>query len=244
MTQGLLYWKHTPDMTDYHSEGYAGITKRGLEVRNAEHERDAYVRNSLLRVHEMMRLHEGNIKTSIIFEGDYNDCLDYEKELRPRWNMGWNMAIGGGRPGSGWKPNPLWLDNRLWHRHHGEVTIKQEYTIADHERKFLKNQNTNVAKVLLGTAPHSEGWELANAQLAMRVSDRYYNPWSEIFIRQVKNKEIVVHLYKSGFKKFKSDLKFSTSIQCLANGTRFTRAGWELATKEEWLATKERIEFK
>ena len=114
MTQGVVYWKHTPDMTDYHTEGYIGISKH-YEERMKQHDRDAYVRNSLLRVHEQMRINEGNVNTEIIFEGNYNDCIDYEEELRPSWHIGWNMAIGGGRPGSGWKPNPLWLDNRLWH---------------------------------------------------------------------------------------------------------------------------------
>ena len=244
MTQGLLYWKHTPDMTDYHSEGYAGITKRGLEVRNAEHEHDAYVRNSLLRVHEMMRLHKGNIKTSIIFEGDYNECLDYEEELRPRWHIGWNMAIGGGRPGSGWKPNPLWLDNRLWHPKHGEETVSNTNTLSNLSKKY-ETSHAVFSEILLGQRPISKEWELANSQLMHRVKDRHDSRWSHVYIMK---DNVIVSVHKTGQHSFAKHLGFKNCaaipLQSLHNGSHRSVRKWELATEEEWLATKERIEFK
>ena len=243
MSECVVYWKHLKDMSSDYTDGYIGISKN-FEERQKQHHRDAFVRNSIYTVHERMRVYGEEVQTAIIFEGSINDCFDYEEELRPRWHMGWNMAIGGGRPGSGWKPNPLWLDNRLWHPKHGEVTICKELTIADHEIKYIGKLSTNIAKVLRGVNDVYKEWELANAQLAMKVKERLKTPFTHAYL---KNKNTVCSVYKSGASEFykNSNRKAKVSfIKDLLNGSHLKRYNWELATEEEWLATKERKEFK
>ena len=242
MNQGVVYWKHLPGM-DRDTEGYIGISKH-FEERMKQHHRDAFVRNSIYTVHEAMRSHGDNIITEIIFEGDYNECLDLELELRSKWHTGWNMAIGGGRPGSGWKPNPLWLCNRLWHATHGELTISKDLTITDLEKTYLDKPSTHVAKVLLGQYPSIKGWELANAQLAQKVKERYYKPWTQTYMQK---DNIGVYIERSKYKTFCNHFNLNSSafgIKQLINNARHSKYGWEIISKEEYNNTKERLEFK
>ena len=225
------------------SDGYIGISKH-YEERMKQHHRDAFVRNSIYTVHEKMRMYGEDVITSKIFEGSINECFDYEEELRPRWHMGWNMAIGGGRPGSGWKPNPLWLDNRLWHSEHGEVTINKNMTVSDMEKKFLKKQSSHTAKLLMGTLVNHKGWELANSQLVERVKSRYYMDWKVTYI---SNGIDTIKLNKSGFKAFAEYLNIKPkllNIKFLVTGTSNTCRGYKLISEQEWLETTERLEFK
>ena len=233
------------DLTD----GYIGISKN-FEERMKQHHRDAFVRNSIYTVHEKMRMYNDDVITSKIFEGSINECFEYEEELRPRWRMGWNMAIGGGRPGSGWKPGN-WLDNRLWHREHGEETICSTMTPTDMARKYVKNgMNRHVGgfiKVLYGQGLQAYGWELADAQLVMKVKARRNQVWNEIYIRQVDNKKQVVYVTREGAKHFYKEYNTNAALSSLKHlwiGAQKSCKGWELSTKEEWLATAERVEFK
>ena len=248
MSECVVYWKHLKDMSSDYTDGYIGISKN-FEERQKQHHRDAFVRNSIYTVHERMRMYGEEVQTTIIFEGSINNCFDYEEKLRPRWHMGWNMAIGGGRPGSGWKPNPLWLDNRLWHANYGEYVISKTTTATDLARKYYQNKDPssvqgNISRVLHGKIAHAYGWELANAQLAMRVKDRIHEKWNHVYLT---NHETTISVHKSGNSKFITNYNYnpnSMKISTLANGSQRARKGWELATEEEWLATKERKEFK
>ena len=242
MSECVVYWKHLKDMSSDYTDGYIGISKN-FEERQRQHHRDAFVRNSIYTVHERMRMYGDNIQTSIIFEGSINDCFDYEEELRPRWHMGWNMAIGGGRPGSGWKPSLNWLDNRLYHPKHGERIICNKYKTTDMAKEFNLWSN-DIANLLSGRFPKlKKKWEFANEQLARKVMERHRKPWNHIYLK----KHEVVSLYLSGSKQFANYCNKNPSgfsIKHVANGTLKTLYGWELATKEEWLASKERKEFK
>ena len=244
MNECVVYHKHLAGMDT--SDGYIGISKH-YEERQKQHHRDAFVRDSIYTVHERMRMHGNEVITSIIFEGSINDCLDLEEELRPRWHMGWNMAIGGGRPGSGWKPSKLWLDNRLWHPIHGEVTLCKEFKQIDMVRKYTKRANCsaagNIAAVLQGKIPTAYEWELANAQLAQRVKEKYHMKWEIAFL---KNNETIIKLNKTGHKDFIKAYNLNSSIRMkkVITGSQQILCGWELATEEEWLATEERLEYK
>ena len=249
MIEGVVYWKYLESMSEDYTDGYIGISKN-FEERMKQHHRDAFVRNSLLRVHDNMRIYGDEVKTKIIFKGDYNSCLDYEEELRPKWHIGWNMAIGGGRPGSGWKPKSDWLDNRLWHKTHGEVIVNANMKLLDIVNKYLPDvpgktgYAGQLGRVLRGTHPNLKGWELADAQLAQRVNERYYLDWNHAYLS--KNGKIY-SLYKSGSKDFYNyfNCKASTlGLKRVINGAQPSSKGWELATEEEWLSTKERITFK
>ena len=242
MKQGVVYWKHLPDMTDYYIDGYVGITNN-FDRRMREHKRASEL-NSLLRIHEQMRIYNDEIKTSIIFKGNYNDCLEYEEELRPRWHIGWNMAIGGGRPGSGWKPNPLWLDCEIIHPKHGWETVSITNKLSDLSKKYEITHKC-FSEILLGRHHTSKNWELSNKQLMMKIKERNEQIWNHVYIY---NKNHIVSLYKTGWLKFHELLNMKSSsgsnIKGVIVGTQISYKGWKLATKEEWLTTKERIEFK
>ena len=128
MNECVVYHKHLAGMDT--NDGYIGISKH-FEERQKQHHRDAFVRNSIYTVHERMRIYGDEVITSIIFEGSINDCFDLEEELRPRWHMGWNMAIGGGRPGSGWKPGKDWMCYRLYHNLYGEEQVSASNKLLD-----------------------------------------------------------------------------------------------------------------
>lgn len=248
MTKCVVYWKHLPDMTDDYVDGYIGISKN-FEDRMKQHHRDAFVRNSIYTVHEQMRYNGDAVITDIIFKGSIEECFDLEESLRPHWHMGWNMAIGGGRPGSGWKPSTNWLCNRLWHPEYGEEIITIDNKLLDLAIKYHRNTTTtgtagHLGHVLSGRRYHTLNWTLANAQLAEKVKTRLYTKWNHVYI---KRDETVISVYKSGNKAFHNSLNRTPQdgiTKHLFDGTTKTSYGWELATKEEWLATEERLEFK
>ena len=210
MNECVVYHKHIAGMDT--SDGYIGISKHFKE-RQKQHNRDAFVRNSIYTVHERMRMYGDEVMTSIIFEGSINDCFDLEEELRPRWHMGWNMAIGGGRPGSGWKPGRDWLDNRLWHPTYGDLTISKDFKLLDLAKKYMKPTKStngysvgNLTSVLKGHIPSTQQWELSNLQLKQKVQTRYEKDWDHIYMKQ---NDSIILLHKSGKSKLEKS-KFKT----------------------------------
>ena len=96
-----VYWIHDENETDFLSEGYIGISNNP-ERRFAEH-RDKY----------------GSVKEVLFTFENRTDAENKEKELRPAWNIGKNVAPGGqagNRPfgihTSGWKHDPSVYDDR------------------------------------------------------------------------------------------------------------------------------------
>ena len=83
----LIYWIHSDHETNIETQGYVGITKN-LTRRLKEHRRKP---NFL-----------DDRKADIFLYGDKLYCKQVEKSLRPKRNIGLNIAEGGGLP-----PNPL-----------------------------------------------------------------------------------------------------------------------------------------
>ncbi len=79
----LLYWIHNDLETNIHTQGYVGITK-DLARRLKEHNR----RPDFLQGRTV----------EIILHGDKTICRKLEVELRPKRNIGLNIAEGGGLP--------------------------------------------------------------------------------------------------------------------------------------------------
>lgn len=102
----LVYHCHRKqDKKDY-SKGYIGATS-DLDRRKVEHIKYASANNQ----HFQNALSKySDIEWSVIFEGSEEDCLALEKRLRPEYNIGWNIAVGGGKPPiHHWtdRPNPM-----------------------------------------------------------------------------------------------------------------------------------------
>ena len=249
MTECDVYWKRTKDMTDVYSQGYAGITTRGVDVRNKEHFDAAFRHNSPLTVHQAMRRYGDEVITDLIFGGTIDECLTYENELRPFPHIGWNMAIGGGRPGSGWRLSERWLDTRIWHDVHGEENMSAAFHGGHMYKKYFQHLSRGhvsggMSKMLCGMIYHYQGWELANLQLRERVRDRLSASWELTHVRLVDNPDHVVKVNRPNAPKFYKAYDLNLSILGhLVQGSQHKKKGWEIATENEWLSTKERIEF-
>lgn len=83
LNEYLIYWIHNESETDIESQGYVGITK-DLKRRTKEHNTRS---NFLLG---------RTIEVFLCGEKEY--CKLVEKQLRPRKNIGLNVASGGGIP--------------------------------------------------------------------------------------------------------------------------------------------------
>jgi GIY-YIG catalytic domain len=89
-----VYWIHHPDHTDMFSQGYIGVSK-DAEKRWEQHLKKSDNRHFRFAIN---KYGWGNLikKQILIAEEDY--CLDIERKLRPTEGIGWNVAIGGGKP--------------------------------------------------------------------------------------------------------------------------------------------------
>lgn len=83
LNEYLIYWIHNESETDIESQGYVGITKN-LKRRIREHNTRANFLNDRI--------------VEIFLCGEKEYCKQIEKQLRPRKNIGLNIASGGGLP--------------------------------------------------------------------------------------------------------------------------------------------------
>ena len=79
----VVYWIHNPEDTDINSQGYVGISNN-VNRRMKEHSKK-------------MDFLEGKI-LYVFLCGEKEFCKQIEKELRPKKNIGLNIAAGGGIP--------------------------------------------------------------------------------------------------------------------------------------------------
>jgi hypothetical protein len=79
----LIYWIHNDQETNIETQGYVGITKN-LTRRLKEHRRK----------HNFL----DNRKVDVFLHGDKLYCKQIEQSLRPKRNIGLNIAEGGGLP--------------------------------------------------------------------------------------------------------------------------------------------------
>jgi predicted GIY-YIG superfamily endonuclease len=80
----LIYWIHNKDETDIWTQGYVGITNN-LQRRIREHQNK---KNYLFEKR----------KVEIFLFGEREYCKEIEYKLRPKKNIGLNVAAGGGIP--------------------------------------------------------------------------------------------------------------------------------------------------
>jgi hypothetical protein len=80
-----VYWIHSSSCTDHRKDGYVGVTN------NPTKRYSTHIRKGRVPIDSTI---------SILFEGTREQCFNYEKEMRPHKNIGWNNAAGGSH---GWK---------------------------------------------------------------------------------------------------------------------------------------------
>lgn len=106
-----LYWIHLPEHTDIFSQGYVGITSN-ISSRFSRHKNkhtNPHLSNTIDKYNW-----ENLIKDIVIISHE-EYCLELEKKIRPEKEIGWNIAIGGGKPVSPVKGEklPKWICERI-----------------------------------------------------------------------------------------------------------------------------------
>lgn len=79
----VVYWLHNEACRNPAMDGYVGITWRLTERVKAH--------RTSFRLYRGI----GDFKVKVLFKGTEEQCLAIEEDLRPKPNMGWNIARGG-----------------------------------------------------------------------------------------------------------------------------------------------------
>lgn len=88
-----IYWIHHIDHIDVFSQGYVGISNNPSE-RFIQHKSNTNKHLS----NAFSKYKEEEIIVDILLESSEEYCKHLEYLLRPKQNIGWNIAIGGGLP--------------------------------------------------------------------------------------------------------------------------------------------------
>ena len=87
----VVYWLRFENYVDPRQEGYIGVSVN-FKNRLAAHKNN----RDNIRVKEAAN--SGEMVAEILFEGTVEDCLKFEYDMRPGYNIGWNIIPGGGLP--------------------------------------------------------------------------------------------------------------------------------------------------
>jgi len=89
-----LYWIRLPEHKDFLSEGYIGISNN-VNYRLKQHKN--YATNAHL-ANAIKKYGWDNLIKEVVLIANESYCLMMEKIIRAKENIGWNIAIGGGKP--------------------------------------------------------------------------------------------------------------------------------------------------
>jgi predicted GIY-YIG superfamily endonuclease len=89
-----LYWIRHKDHTNIFSEGYVGVSTN-IEARFQRHSR--YSDNQHLKA-AIKKYGWENLVKQIVLIAEESYCYAREFDLRPKEQIGWNIALGGAKP--------------------------------------------------------------------------------------------------------------------------------------------------
>ena len=92
LQNSVVYWIHRPCHTDMTSEGYIGITTNPVR-RWQEHRLNAK-KNGKATIYKALKKYD-DVQFDVILIGNRKYCEEIEIKLRPKTEIGWNIAIGG-----------------------------------------------------------------------------------------------------------------------------------------------------
>ena len=142
MNVSVVYWIRLLDHVDYKTEGYIGVTSN-LNIRLHKHKTST----TKLGTHLSRSIHKygwDNLVVEILYIGSTKICFKKEKTLRPKFQIGWNEAIGGlggdrskyidytKRKNTGWNYNLTGKNNPFYGKKHSVKSID----------KIIENKST------------------------------------------------------------------------------------------------------
>lgn len=134
-----VYWIRHPDHTDMFTQGYIGVSNNADKrfKQHLEKKQNKHLTNAI------NKYGWGNLlKTQIVIANkDY--CFNLEQQLRPKENIGWNIAMGGKIP-----PTPL--------KKHG-IQMRQKMSEINKLRLQDPIYRERFTKARLGTTPWNKG---------------------------------------------------------------------------------------
>jgi predicted GIY-YIG superfamily endonuclease len=133
-----VYWIHYINQIEPLNEGYIGITNN-LNKRYKYHFEGINNDNKLL--YESLK--KGAIQSVLHVCDNYENALEIEKYYRPKENIGWNLAAGGGMPPSRkGKPGTYGM---LGKKHRKESNQQRSKAMKD--KKWWNNGSKNVRSI-------------------------------------------------------------------------------------------------
>jgi predicted GIY-YIG superfamily endonuclease len=179
-----VYWIHHPDHSDMLTQGYIGVSKNAKQ-RFVQHLKDNQNRHLMFAIKKYGW--DTLVKCEILIaKEDY--CLDIEKKLRPSNGIGWNIAIGGGKP-------PVHFGHK---RLHGNAINKGKKRSLEMRKKMSEINKVRLqdeayrekfTKARVGISPANKG--IPNSKYALE----------KMRLKHKENAWTCPHCLKSGFNK-------------------------------------------
>ncbi len=89
----FVYWIYLEEHHDTHTQGYVGVTDNP-DKRFKEHLKESKS-SSPKNIHLARALSKYSVRRTLLFQGTKEACYDFEFDLRPNRNIGWNIQKGG-----------------------------------------------------------------------------------------------------------------------------------------------------
>lgn len=143
----VVYWIAHKSHTDMFSQGYIGVSNNHTKRWYAH----SWKTENVHFFNAIKKYGWDNLDRKIILIAEDDYCLDIEKKLRPSKNIGWNIAVGGGKPPSslGKKFGPMSDETRakvsaskkgFKHTPETEAKVTQNLIIHGAPTRFKKGQ--------------------------------------------------------------------------------------------------------
>jgi group I intron endonuclease len=131
----VVYWIRLKEHTDIGTNGYVGVTIN-FEERMYNH----FKVTSKLDCHFANAINKygwDNLIKEIVFEGSQEECYAKERELRSKFQIGWNEAVGGfggdrskfidykNRTNNGWNYDSSGLNNPFYGKKHSIESLNK-----------------------------------------------------------------------------------------------------------------------
>jgi len=221
MNNYYVYWIHKEHHTDPYSQGYVGISNDPVRrfKEHSNNKQKSYVANAIKSGATMSVLHENIDKVS---------AKSIEETYRPKENIGWNVAKGGGMPPLGsWDKVNSCPENRIKAT---EALLKRQRESGYTEAELHNIESARIrAKTGLHKTPHTtETKKLISEKNKERFKDISNHPMYGRTAYKLTSPTGEIFFVKEGFKQWCLDNGLHASnIRKVALGERKHCCGWK-----------------